>query len=276
MSQESDLQSDPRTTEQLVDLALRQSNDELAWNAVTTLHWRGTVEVLKRAEQLTQSSSSRERRLGADILGQLGVPDRSFPAESIKILGDMLCSGQEAEVLRSVLVAMSFHDCGSVLPLIASFSGHSDADVRHATVLALAAAECPLAVKHLISLSGDTDDNVRDWATFALGTLFEMDTPEIRDALFQRIEDANDDARGEALVGLARRKDSRVVNAFKTQLASDSIGSLAIEAAELIASPELYPQLEGLRMWWDIDPSLLDRAIVACGTSGTASQRLNP
>jgi HEAT repeat protein len=264
MSQESDCRNDSRTTEELVDFALCQSDEDSAWSAVTSLHWRGTFEVLKQAEQLTRSSSSRERRLGADILGQLGVPERSFPAECTEILSGMLCSDDEPEVLRSVLVAMSFHDCGPALPLIASFSGHSDASVRHATVLALAAEESQFAVTHLITLSGDADDNVRDWATFALGTLFEMDTPGIRDALFQRIEDANDEVRGEALVGLACRKDSRVINALKTELATDCVGRLAIEASEMIASPELSPHLVKLQSWWDVDPCLLERAIVAC------------
>jgi hypothetical protein len=34
MSQESAIRSDPRTTDELVDLALRQSDAELAWVAL--------------------------------------------------------------------------------------------------------------------------------------------------------------------------------------------------------------------------------------------------
>jgi HEAT repeat protein len=70
-------------------------------------------------------------------------------------------------------------------------------------------------------MSRDTDNNVRDWATFALGTLFDADTPEIRDALFDRVADPHDDTRSEALVGLARRSDPRVTDGLKTELASD-------------------------------------------------------
>ena len=264
MSHEADFRNDPRTTDELVNFVLCQMDEDSEWNAIGSLHWRGTAEVLRRAELLTQSSCSRERRLGADILGQLGVPDRSFPAECTEILCGMLCVGEEPEVLRSVLVALSFQNCPAAIPLITTFSDHSDARVRHAVVLALANEECSLTIIHLIRLSSDSDDNVRDWATFALGTLFEADTPEIRDALFQRIADTDDDTRGEALVGLARRKDSRVIDALRTELASDCVGSLAIEAAELIASSELCPQLVKLQLWWDVDPCLLDRAIMAC------------
>ncbi len=35
----------------------------------------------------------------------------------------------------------------------------------------------------------------------------------------------------------------------------------SIEAAELIASKELYPHLVDLRGWWDVDIDLLERAI---------------
>lgn len=83
-------------------------------------------------------------------------------------------------------------------------------------------------------------------------------------ALAERLADPDDDTRGEALVGLARRKDQRVVSALLAELTSGDVGRLAIEAAELIAVPELQPHLLSLQEWWDIDCELLDRAIRAC------------
>ncbi|MCY2977478.1 MAG: hypothetical protein NTU79_02270 [Planctomycetota bacterium] len=64
-------------------------------------------------------------------------------------------------------------------------------------------------------------------------------------------------------LGLAKRNDLRVIAALKLELESDCIGYLAIEAAELIASNELYPLLVDLRGWWDIDIDLLERSIEA-------------
>ena len=259
------LSADLRAIDELVHCALSEVSEELAWQAVSVLHGRGTAEVLQSAKRLSTSPCDRERRLGADILGQLGVPDRTFPVECAAILCGMLDTEQDTAVLTSVLIALSFQNCADAIPLVVRFANHSSAHVRHAVVLALATEECPAAITCLVRMSRDTDNNVRDWATFALGTLFDTDTPQIRDALFDRVADPHDDTRGEALVGLARRSDLRVIDWLKTELASDCVGSLAVEAAEAIASAELRQQLLNLQKWWDVDQDLLARAIAACG-----------
>jgi hypothetical protein len=76
----TDPKSDTRPIQVLIATALSKPDEELTyWNAVAALQWRGTLEVFNRADGLCQSPCSVERRLGADILGQLGCPDRSFP-----------------------------------------------------------------------------------------------------------------------------------------------------------------------------------------------------
>lgn len=254
---------DPRTVDELVNAALTETDAETAWKAVCALHWRGTDEVLQRAEQLCVSPCSQERRLGADILGQLGVPDRVFPVKCCRILRRMLQQGDEPDVLQAVLVALSHQNDIESIPSVVRYSIHPGAEVRHGVVLALTRHDVPPAVDCLITLSNDPDAHVRDWATFALGTQIELDTPAIRDALADRLEDPDDDTRAEALVGLARRKDGRVVDALKKELSSDYVGTLEVEAAEMIGSAELRPHLISLREWWGIDPDLLERAISA-------------
>ncbi len=63
----------------------------------------------------------------------------------------------------------------------------------------------------LIELSADSDFDVRNWATFGLGTLIDLDTPEIREALRQRLDEEDDELRGEAFVGLAKRGDTACI-----------------------------------------------------------------
>lgn len=255
--------ADSRTMDELIGVALSEPDENIVWKAIASLHWRGTREILQRAEALCGSPCSRERQLGANILGQLGLPDRTFPAECTAILRSMLRSVEQSDVLRSVLVALSHQHDAEAVPIVVRFSASPDAEVRHGVVLALTGHEMSLAIENLISLSKDSDSHVRDWATFALGTQLELDTPEIRQALADRLDDTYDDARAEALVGLARRKDIRVVEALKRELSSDCVGTLAIEAAELVASKDLYAHLVALREWWDEDSKLLERAIAA-------------
>ena len=74
---------DPRGTRELIALALSLDHEDHArWQAVEALHYRGTREVLEAAQELCGSRQADERELGADILGQLGVPERSHAAEA--------------------------------------------------------------------------------------------------------------------------------------------------------------------------------------------------
>lgn len=256
-------QADPRSIEALVTAALTETDDEVAWDAVCALQWRGSRDVLQCAERLSLSECTAERRLAADILGQLGLPDRTFPEESAKILFQMLEVENDAAILKTIFIAFSHLNDVRVIPMAEKLSTHLNSEVRYGVALAVMALDEQRAISLLIRLTQDTDSKVRDWATFGIGTISEVDTPEVRDALADRMADADDDARGEALVGLARRKDQRVVEALKRELSGECIGTLSVEAAELIGSAELRSLLLELRDWWDVDAELLERAIAA-------------
>jgi hypothetical protein len=88
------------------------------------------------------------------------------------------------------------------------------------------------------------------------------------EALVSRLVDSYDDARGEALVGLARRKDERVIEPLIKELTSENVGLLALEAAEDVASPRLLPSLLLLKEAWSEDrdrhTGRLDDALRSC------------
>ena len=263
MSQRIDPHYDPRSVDELVNAALTEQDEDVAWDAVAALHWKGTGEALQRAQQLCESQCSHERRIGADILGQLGVPDRAFPQECASILFAMLDSETDADVLRSIFIAFSHLHEPAVLSSALQFAEHYDADVRHAVVLALTGFEEQVAVDLLIQLTSDMDSDVRDWATFGLGTQLDLDTPDIRNALAARLDDSDDETRGEAMIGLARRKDQRAIPAIQKDLTSVATEK-AIEAATLSESPELVPDLTALRGLPGLASSFLEDAIAAC------------
>ena len=255
---------DPRPVGELISILLSGPDEGLYWDAVCALHWRGTQEVLDRAVRLCHSACAVERRAGADILGQLGVPDRTYPETCLRTLLDMLVQEDDHDVLRAVLVALSHLRNPKAIVPASRFRHHPDPDVRHGVVLALTGHEGEQALGVLIELTRDPEAHVRDWATFALGSQVDVDTPELRDALAGRLSDEDDDSRAEAMVGLAQRGDWRVLSPLRRELELDSVGALAVEAAALIGDPELLPALIALEDWWDVDAGSLGEAIRAC------------
>ena len=166
--------------------------------------------------------------------------------------------------MESACVALGhFHDERTIEHL-AKLKNHPSSKVRHGVAYALGGHETDLAIFTLIDLTSDKDPNVRDWATFAIGSQTDRDTPEIRKALLQRLDDGDEDARGEAMVGLARRKNERVIQYLFQELSSDCVGRFSLEAAEALSDSRLLPVLLELKNRWEGDPNLLISAIDHC------------
>jgi HEAT repeat protein len=268
------MRNDPRSIDELVFAALNESDEETAWNAVTVLHFRGTKQVLEKAEALCHSKSAVERRLGADILGQLGVPRRTYPRECVSLLVAMLDQETNADVLQAIFVAFSHLGESDAIEPALKYQGYPDSEVRHGVVLALTGCQDERAIDALIELSHDQDALVRDWATFALGQQSTFDTPAIRTALADRLTDSDYETRCEAIMGLALRGDRRVIPFISKELTSNSVGCLILEASAAIADPTFYPLLLAIRNsasqessdesdhTWIIDK--IDEAIESC------------
>jgi HEAT repeat protein len=259
--------NDPRATHEFIALALTEPDEDKAWEAVVTLHFRGTREVFDTASQLCTSACPQERTLGADILGQLGVPNRSFPTESVQVLLQLLDFESDEDVLQAVCTALGHIHDPTAIPSLVRLKTHVSAQVRQAVVVALLGFEDPLAIKTLIEMSSDRDELVRDWATFGLGKQIDTDTPEIRAALLARISDEDEVTRVEALVGLARRKDQRVIEPLIKELkrySDPEYGNYTVEAAEEIADARLLPTLMRLKQSAGAEDTRLDEAIRRC------------
>jgi HEAT repeat protein len=100
------------------------------------------------------------------------------------------------------------------------------------------------AVAALLELMQDPDDDVRDWATFAIGTHPEFDSPDVRASLYRALEDDCSLVVQEAINGLVERKDDRVSPILQKQLAADDIRDETITCAGTHGSCELIPYLE--------------------------------
>jgi HEAT repeat protein len=227
------------------------------------------MKAFERAVALLASDDASERAVACDLLGSLCNPDDETwgPGVASAVIGLAEREG-DPDVLRSVSRALGYARDPRGVAALVSLAGHRDSDVRFQVALSLPSceegADPEVLAQALIGLMGDPDEDIRDWATFGLGTQTDIDGPEVREALFRRLNDDNLDARDEAIVGLARRRDSRVLAVVAAQLNAKEVGRLVVEAAAYLANELLVAPLQALRTWWDVDPDLLDEAIRAC------------
>ena len=184
------------------------------------------------------------------MIAQLGLPQQAFHEQVMQVLLALLETEDTPEVLASIGVALGHRaDARGVEPLLA-FQQHADPDVRYGVVFGLLGQTDPHAIACLIALSADSEAYVRDWATFGLAAQIDTDTPALREALYARLRDPDGDTAGEAMIGLARRKDARVVAPLQEALQTGDVGSLPLEAAAALADPLLLPALQQLQTQW--------------------------
>jgi HEAT repeat protein len=274
--------NDARPTADLIEYALKEPDEEKAWEAVGALQLRGTQEVFDAARDLCASDDAARRALGADILGELGTPDMPFREESVGILLGLLAAEQDPSVLHSIAVALGqLHDPRGIGPLL-KLTGHPDAAVREGVASGLGGVlqgvkghRDDSAIHALIELSSDENVDVRDYATTALAseTLADVRMLEINDALLARTGDDDEEVRGEALLGLGLRKDRRVVEPLLRELSGrmrdEYVRGLLFEAALEIADPALCPTLLQLKQR-GLKDDLLDKAITVCRRAGAS------
>lgn len=269
--------TDTQTTEELIQLALTATDEDTRWDLVSLLRKRGGQTEFDAAMQLCQSDDPRRRELGADILSQLKSDQNDFHTESVQLLLTLLNDTSE-DVLYAAIMGLGHRGDDTTVPALCAFADHPCPDIRFAVAFALGGFENELAVNALICLTSDVDRDTRDWATFGLGSQIANDTPELRAALLLRTDDEDHEIRGEALVGLAIRRDERALALVQRELDQEYIGVLALEACEHLGDPVLLPRLRELEADWAEDwkesPDLffqgrLQDAITACEANET-------
>ena len=240
------------TTDQLISFALshppRDGFPDPHWDVIALLHKRGTREIFDAATRLLRSRNQSERELGVNIHAQLGYDrNKPFAAKSTRLLVRLLEVEANENVIHAALIAFGHLHQPECVPAAVRFADHPDPGVRYAVTSALAGQDDARSINTLIALTNDPDVRVRDWATFDLASQTEWDSPELRAALWARLADTDNVTRGEALKGLARRKDARAAEAISAELNGPDPHDNAIEAADSLADPRLVPALEALR-----------------------------
>jgi hypothetical protein len=261
--------AESRSSEELAACFLREGwETDAGIHAIYVLHRRGGQTEFDLGHRLAQSAKAAERVAGADILAQLGCSQKHFQDEVVPLLIELLRDA-DADVLRSAAVALGHRNDPRAIPALLSLVEHPAPGVRYGVVAGLSGHDDLAAIAGLIRLSRDPDDGTRDWATFGLGKQTDFNTPELRDALVARLADADSEIRGEAMIGLALRKDDRVRPALEAALRGPFHGDWPLEAVEHLSSPEWIPFVELHRQ--NADPedaarfaSSFDSALAAC------------
>ena len=203
-----------RSLDELVELAISEWRSDAEWPPyMAALAWRGDEAVLAAARELSHRDDPRARAVAAYVLGQLGVPERTFPAESAAALEELEAREEDPEVLATIASAFGHLGAPHGIETLLRLRRHPDARVREGAADALAGRDDERVFDALVELTSDPEPGIRDWATFALGTLSPQDTPVLRDALAARLDDSDDDTRIEAVHGLALRGDTRALDA---------------------------------------------------------------
>ena len=218
----------------LASLALEDWGTDREWAPfLAALCWRGGADVLDAMRTLSTADDPRQRCVAAYVFGQLGVPERTFPEECAAELENMASRESDPGVLATIAHAFGHLGAGHGEDLLLSLAGHEDVAVRDGVARGLAGRQDERAIEALIALSDDEDAEVRDWATFALGTLAEVDVPPLRDALAARLADEDEETRVEAIYGLAVRNDERAVEpALELLQTGDRDGVWRVHAME--------------------------------------------
>jgi hypothetical protein len=237
----------------LVGMALQEWGSERSWDAITKLQMRGSPDTLSLALGMAKSRNCRKRALGLYIASQLRCCKKGVPFESneyaLEDTQNMLLAGlrdTSNDVLCAAISGFGHRPYPLALPQLIKFASHVDQQIRFEVAFALGHYSEPESIDTLLHLAQDEVDNVRDWATFGIGSMQEADNQLIRDVLWANLNDKNEDVRGEALIGLATRKDERVIPVLLNFL-DTNCRVFELDASELMASPLLLECLNAIK-----------------------------
>lgn len=230
----------------------------------------GGERSVRFARSCIDDGDQAPRALGFDIMGLLATGEPSLVTVLVRTLDEILEEGEPApELAWSMAHSLSGLEEPAVIGPLVRLARCGDPDVRWQVAVGLGRARDRYdgrGVATLVELTADADAGVRDWATLELGSVVPFDTPEVREVLVARLDDPVPDVRGEALVGLARRRSEVLARVLPPLLTLDRAGTLEVRAAMESGDRSYLPLLERLaEEGWDEDPELLSSAVAALG-----------
>ncbi len=221
------------------------------WDNIRELRKRPNQETFNLCLDFWNSGESKKQMIAIDVLAQLGITSVRGPKvkKYLKIFFDTLDCYSDLKVLDSTLYAIGHNNeflKERDIERLNKFTQHPNSDIRKSLTFCLCGVDYPLAIKILIELSRDRFSDIRSWATFGIGTQIETDTPEIRQALWDRVTDKHEETRFEAIKGLSVRKDEQVLEIIRREIEKGDFGSFLLESIIDWNLPEFIPPLKAI------------------------------
>jgi hypothetical protein len=260
-----------------------QPKGKAYWSYIYKLQSLGNRYTFSIAKELCLSKKKSNQLAGINVLCQLFTTSnpgkensykRIYRRESINVIRTFV-NNRDEDILCATIYGLAHLHANNINQLVGRYSTHKNPEIRFAVAFALARDQSNAAINKLIELTKDKDPDVRDWATFGLGNIGEKDTPVIREALFQRVGDRDKDTHYEAIIGLAKRKDARIIGVIQKEIESKQPWGYIFEA---ITEYPMRQYLPALKKHWNKASkkerneefwySLLRDAIKACDEAG--------
>lgn len=267
-------------------MALQVASDSDAhWDAIEALRRKPEPQTLAWVRKCLTSRNWRKRRLAITVICQLGQGGLRYVPYAVETARDLLghaLQDKDWRVHEAALFGLGHRQAPEHLDAMLTFTASPREALRHALAFAIGGYQNERAAQALLTLMRDESGLVREWAAFGLGSLCELDSEEIRAGLLAAVEDSDCGVRGEALAGLAARKEPRAVPLILKELAGPFEGTWAIDAAGVLGNPIFHDALVKLRTAPEIRNtpyflSALEDAIAQCSKDSRpdAAQR-NP
>lgn len=205
-------------------------------------------EMISECLKLIENGEEKSKILGIDILSQLGTERKLFAHKLLSSIFELIQKTENEKLISSCLYAIG-HNNKSLTSLqirnLSKFKNSKSKEIRYALVFSLLGKENNTAIDTLIYLANDRSPKVRDWSLFGLGTQIETDNLKIRETLYQHCFDKDDQAKQEAIKGLASRNDKRAYELISKELKSENFGSLLFDTILNIKDGQLFlPELK--------------------------------
>lgn len=212
--------------EKLIFKAIHNKTETSYWENIHELRMRPSDLLFNRCLQLISSQNEKEKRVGIDILAQLGSGHRPYLKETLALYFNLLENEQDELILNQVLFGIGHNNenlTAKQIEKICAIYQIGSSLVYEGLIFALGFIDTPKTIDILIQLSEGRKGSHRDWATFFLAES-KKNNKKIRQALWNRVGDRHYNTRLEAIMGLAKRKDQRVIEIIKQEIENPDYG----------------------------------------------------